>query len=167
MRAPHATNDYYLINAGKETITLNPGGSTFDSSTSFAMIRGGHLDWAIPGALQVGQNGDLANWMIPGKKVNGMGGAMDLAAGAKNTMILTTHTDKKGNPKLVDSCSFPLTAQGTVNRVITDLAVISIDKDGFVVEEMVEGLTRDELQAKTGAKLRFRDDLKVLEAPAV
>ena len=159
--------DYYLINAGKETITLNPGGSTFDSSTSFAMIRGGHLDWAILGALQVGQNGDLANWMIPGKKVNGMGGAMDLAAGARNTMILTTHTDKKGNPKLVDSCSFPLTAQGTVNRVITDLAVISIDKDGFVVEEMVEGLTRDELQAKTGAKLRFRDDLKVLEAPAV
>jgi 3-oxoacid CoA-transferase len=159
--------DYYLINAGKETITLNPGGSTFDSSTSFAMIRGGHLDWAILGALQVSQDGDLANWMIPGKKVNGMGGAMDLAAGAKNTMILTTHTDKKGNPKLVDSCSFPLTAQSTVNRVITDLAVLSVEDGEFVVEEMISGITRDELQAKTGAKLRFRDDLKVLEAPAV
>ncbi|MFA5506196.1 MAG: CoA-transferase, partial [Vulcanimicrobiota bacterium] len=102
-----------------------------------------------------------------GKKVNGMGGAMDLAAGAKNTMILTTHTDKKGVPKLVDSCSFPLTAQGTVNRIITDLAVISIDQEGFLVEEMIQGMTRDELQARTGAKLRFRDDLKVLEAPAV
>ena len=159
--------DYYLINAGKETITLNPGGSTFDSSTSFAMIRGGHLDWAILGALQVSQKGDLANWMIPGKKVNGMGGAMDLAAGARNTMILTTHTDKKGNPKLVDDCEFPLTAQGTVNRVITDLAVISIDDDGFKVEEMIAGITRDELQAKTGAKLRFSENLKVLEVPAV
>jgi 3-oxoacid CoA-transferase len=159
--------DYYLINAGKETITLNPGGSTFDSSTSFAMIRGGHLDWAILGALQVSQNGDLANWMIPGKKVNGMGGAMDLAAGAKNTMILTTHTDKKGNPKLVDACAFPLTALGTVNRVITDLAVLSVEDGCFTVEEMIQGLSREELQAKTGAKLRFSDDLKVLEAPAV
>lgn len=159
--------DYYLINAGKETITLNPGGSTFDSSTSFAMIRGGHLDWAILGALQVSQKGDLANWMIPGKKVNGMGGAMDLAAGAKNTMILTTHTDKKGNPKLVDECAFPLTAEGTVNRVITDLAVITVDQDGFLVEEMVQGVTREQLQEKTGAKLRFSSDLKVLEAPPI
>ena len=159
--------DYYLINAGKETITLNPGGTTFDSSTSFAMIRGGHLDWAILGALQVSQNGDLANWCIPGKKVNGMGGAMDLAAGAKNTMILTTHTDKKGNPKLVEDCAFPLTAEGTVNRVITDLAVIHIEDGRFVVKEMIAGLTQEELQAKTGAKLTFAEGLKVLEAPAV
>jgi len=167
---PYPTDDevdYYLINAGKETITLNPGGSTFDSSLSFAMIRGGHLDWAILGALQVSQKGDLANWMIPGKKVNGMGGAMDLAAGAKNTMILTTHTDKAGNPKLVETCEFPLTAQGTVNRVITDLAVIGIDSDGFVVEEMIGGITPEELQAKTGAKLRFSDSLKIIEVPAV
>lgn len=159
--------DYYLINAGKETITLNPGGSTFDSSTSFAMIRGGHLDWAILGALQISEKGDLANWCIPGKKVNGMGGAMDLAAGAKNTMILTTHTDKKGNPKLVDSCAFPLTAQGTVNRIITDLAVITVGPEGFVVEEMIDGLSREELQSKTGAKLSFADDVKVIEVPAV
>lgn len=159
--------DYYLINAGKETITLNPGGSTFDSSISFAMIRGGHLDWAVLGALQVSQNGDLANWMIPGKKVNGMGGAMDLAAGAKNTMILTTHTDKNGTPKLVAECDFPLTAQGTVNRVITDLAVISVDGEGFLVEEMIDGLGKDELQAKTGATLRFSSELKLLEVPAV
>ena len=159
--------DYYLINAGKETITLNPGGSTFDSSISFAMIRGGHLDWAILGALQVSEHGDLANWMIPGKKVNGMGGAMDLAAGAKNTMILTTHTDKDGMPKLVDNCAFPLTAKGTVNRVITDLAVLSVGEDGFLVEEMIAGLTREELQEKTGAKLRFSELLRVLEVPAV
>lgn len=159
--------DYYLINAGKETITLNPGGSTFDSSMSFAMIRGGHLDWAILGALQVSEKGDLANWMIPGKKVNGMGGAMDLAAGAKNTMILTTHTEKAGSPKLVDICAFPLTAQGTVNRVITDLAVITIDGEGFLVEEMIEGLSKEELQAKTGAPLRFSANLKVLEVPEV
>lgn len=159
--------DYYLINAGKETITLNPGGSTFDSSMSFAMIRGGHLDWAVLGALQVSQNGDLANWMIPGKKVNGMGGAMDLAAGAKNTMILTTHTDKDGTPKLVSRCDFPLTAQGTVNRIVTDLAVISVEEGGFVVEEMIDGLSREELQAKTGAPLRFSENLKILEVPAV
>lgn len=167
---PYPTEDqveYYLINAGKETITLNPGASTFDSSTSFAMIRGGHLDWAILGALQVSQHGDLANWMIPGEKVNGMGGAMDLAAGAKNTMILTTHTDKNGNPKLVADCEFPLTAPRTVNRVITDLAVISIDQDGFLVEEMLEGMSREELQEKTGAPLRFADNLRVLAVPAV
>ncbi len=159
--------EYYLINAGKETITLNPGASTFDSSMSFAMIRGGHLDWAILGALQVSQKGDLANWMIPGEKVNGMGGAMDLAAGAKNTMILTTHTDKNGKPKLVADCEFPLTAPGTVNKVVTDLAVITIDEQGFLVEEMLEGMTREELQSKTGATLRFADDLKFLTVPAV
>lgn len=159
--------EYYLINAGKETITLNPGGSTFDSSISFAMIRGGHLDWAVLGALQVSEKGDLANWMIPGKKVNGMGGAMDLAAGAKNTMVLTTHTDKKGNPKLVASCEFPLTAPTTVNKVITDLAVLTIDEQGFLVEEMLAGLSQEELQAKTGAKLRFSESLKTLEVPAV
>ena len=167
---PYPTEDqveYYLINAGKETITLNPGASIFDSSMSFAMIRGGHLDWAILGALQVSQSGDLANWMIPGEKVNGMGGAMDLARGAKNTMILTTHTDKNGKPKLVAECEFPLTALGTVTKVVTDLAVIAIDKDGFLVEEMIGGMTREELQAKTGAPLRFAADLKVIEAPTV
>lgn len=167
---PYPTEDqveYYLINAGKETITLNPGASIFDSATSFAMIRGGHLDWAILGALQVSQKGDLANWMIPGQKVNGMGGAMDLARGAKNTMILTTHTDKKGTPKLVAECQFPLTAPSTVTKVVTDLAVITIDKEGFLVEEMIEGITRDELQAKTGAPLRFAAELKVIEVPSV
>lgn len=159
--------EYYLINAGKETITLNPGASVFDSSTSFAMIRGNHLDWAVLGALQVSQKGDLANWMIPGKKVNGMGGAMDLAAGAKNTMILTTHTNKDGSPKLVAQCEFPLTARGTVNMVITDLAVLRIDGDGFVVLEMLAGLSRADLQAKTGASLRFASDLKELEVPEI
>ncbi len=167
---PYPTEDqveYYLINAGKETITLNPGASIFDSSMSFAMIRGGHLDWAILGALQVSQKGDLANWMIPGEKVNGMGGAMDLARGAKNTMILTTHTDKNGKPKLVAECEFPLTAPGTVTRVVTDLAVIAIDDQGFLVEEMIDGLTREELQAKTGAPLRFAADLKIVQTPEV
>lgn len=167
---PYPTEDqveYYLINAGKETITLNPGASIFDSSMSFAMIRGGHLDWAILGALQVSHKGDLANWMIPGEKVNGMGGAMDLARGAKNTMILTTHTDKNGKPKLVAECEFPLTAPGTVTKVVTDLAVIAIDDQGFLVEEMIDGLTREELQAKTGAPLRYAADLKVIQAPVV
>lgn len=167
---PYPTKDeveYYLINAGKETITLNPGASIFDSSTSFAMIRGRHLDWAVLGALQVSQKGDLANWMIPGKKVNGMGGAMDLAAGAKNTMILTTHTDKEGRPKLVAACEFPLTAQGTVNKVVTDLAVITIDKEGFLVEEILDGLSREELQARTGASLRFSPSLTTLVVPEI
>ncbi len=159
--------EYYLINAGKETITVNPGGSTFDSSMSFAMIRGGHLDWAILGALQVSQAGDLANWMIPGKKVNGMGGAMDLAAGAKKTMVLTTHTDKDGGHKLVAECAFPLTAPNTVDLVISDLAVIRIDREGFLVEEMLEGLSREELQARTGGPLRFASQVRALRVPSV
>lgn len=158
--------EYYLINAGKETITLNPGASTFDSATSFAMIRGGHLDWAILGALQVSQHGDLANWMIPGEKVNGMGGAMDLASGAKKTMVLTTHTDKNGKPKLVADCEFPLTAPKTVSLVITDLAVVAIDDQGFLVLEMLEGMSREELQARTGAPLRFSPQLRSLTVPA-
>ena len=121
--------DPQLINAGKQTVTVLPGGSTFDSAMSFAMIRGGHLDLAVLGAMQVSSGGDLANWAVPGGRTMGIGGAMDLSSGCKRVLVLTTHLTKKGDAKLVSSCSFPLTAQGVVSRIITDLAVIDVDKD--------------------------------------
>ncbi len=148
---------HFCINAGKETITIRPGGSFFDSATSFAMIRGKHVEWAILGALEVAENGDLANWMIPGKKVTGMGGAMDLAAGAKKVIALLTHTNKKGVPKIVERCGLPLTAKKVVDIIITDLAVIDVTSEGLVCREIVPGVSPEELQAKTGAKLSFVD----------
>ena len=145
--------DAQIINAGKQTVTIVPGGSTFDSATSFAMIRGGHVDLAILGAMQVSQHGDLANWAIPGGRTMGIGGAMDLAAGAKRIIVLTTHVTKKDQPKLVAECSFPLTAKRVVNRIITDLAILDVGPEGFVLVELAPGVTLEEVRAKTDAPI--------------
>lgn len=145
--------DPQLINAGKQTVTVVPGGSCFHSATSFAMIRGGHVDMAILGAMQVSQSGDLANWAIPGGRTMGIGGAMDLATGARRILALMTHKTKKGAPKLVASCNYPLTAVGVVDRVITDMAVLDTSPDGFKLVELAPGVTLEELQEATDAKI--------------
>jgi 3-oxoacid CoA-transferase B subunit len=137
--------DPQLINAGKQTVTVVPGGSTFDSTLSFAMIRGGHVDLAILGAMQVGQNGDLANWMVPGGLVTGMGGAMDLVSGARRVIAVSTFRAKDGAPKLVPRCDLPLTGLGCVQRVITDVGVFDPVGDGFRVVELAPGVSREDL----------------------
>jgi 3-oxoacid CoA-transferase subunit B len=145
--------DPQLINAGKQTVTVLPGGSTFDSALSFSMIRGGHVDLAIMGAMQVAQSGDLANWSVPGGKVTGIGGAMDLSSGARRIVILMTHVTKEGAPKLVARCGYPLTARGVVSRIVTDLAVVDVTPAGFALVECAPGVTPDEVREKTGAPL--------------
>ncbi|MFK7985202.1 MAG: 3-oxoacid CoA-transferase subunit B [Sandaracinaceae bacterium] len=145
--------DPQLINAGKQTVTAVPGASFFDSATSFAMIRGGHVDLAVLGAMQVAMNGDLANWSIPGGKTMGIGGAMDLASGAKRILVLTKHVAKNGSPKLLERCSFPLTAVGCVHRVITEMAVLDVAGDGFRVVEKAPGIEDAALAEATGAPL--------------
>jgi len=146
--------DPQLINAGKQVVTARPGASLFPSTTSFAMIRGGHVDLAVLGALQVGADGDLANWTVPGRRVMGIGGAMDLAAGARRVVVLTTHTTKTGQAKLLQSVTFPLTAAGCVDRVISELGVFDPRGDAFEVVELAEGVTREQAAAATGTPLR-------------
>ena len=161
---PEGEEDWDLINAGKQGVSILPGGSFFHHADSFAMIRGGHIDISILGAYEVAKNGDIANWDIPGPRPPAVGGAMDLVAGAKQVWVMfSSHVSKAGAPKIVENCSLPLTGVNCVDRIYSDLAIIERRDDALTVIGMVEGLTQEELQNQTGARLNFADDCERLK----
>ena len=151
--------DADLINAGKQTVTANPGASYFDSATSFAMIRGGHIDLTVLGAFEVSENGDISSWKIPGKLVKGMGGAMDLVASAKNIIVATTHTDRNGNSKLKKACTLPLTGVNCVKKIVTDLALVEVTDKGFKLLERAPGVSVEEIKNATDGNLIVEGDI--------
>jgi len=165
-KAAPGQEDPDLVNANGDFVTLVPGASVFDHALSFAIIRGGHLTHAVLGALQVSRRGDLANWRVPGPRVPGVGGAMDIAVGAQRLWIATTHTTDQGEPKIVEECTYPLTAARCVRRVYTDLAVLSVEGEQLVLEEVAPGVTVEEVVARTGARLTIPPDVRTMEVPA-